>query len=146
METASPHRPTLTTTWTLDPAHSEIVFKVKHLMISNVKGEFQKLNAQITTQGTDFANAKVKATIDAASVSTNDDGRDAHLRGADFFDAEKHPELTFTGSSFKHVSGSDYKLVGELTNRGHCASGGTGRGVRGHQTRIPGATRKQASR
>lgn len=118
METATTTTPTLTTTWALDPSHSEIVFKVKHLMISNVKGEFKKLNAQIITLGSDFANAKVQATIDAASVSTNDDGRDAHLRGADFFDVEKHPELTFTGSSFKHISGSDYKLIGELRIKG----------------------------
>ena len=116
METATTSA--TTTKWALDPAHSELVFKVKHLMISNVKGQFTKLNAQITSLGTDFANATVTVTIEAASVSTNDDSRDAHLRGGDFFDVEKHPELTFTGSSFKHISGSNYKLLGELTIKG----------------------------
>lgn len=116
METAT--TTATTTKWALDPSHSELVFKVKHLMISSVKGQFTKLNAQITSLGADFANATVKATIDTASVSTNDDARDAHLRGADFFDVEKHPEITFTGSSFKHISGTDYKLLGELIIKG----------------------------
>ncbi|MDX9750589.1 MAG: YceI family protein [Flavobacteriales bacterium] len=108
--------PTATRTkWTVDPSHSELTFKVKHLMIANVKGAFQKFDAGIEATGTDFANARVQATIAAASIFTNDEGRDKHLRSADFFDAEKFPQLTFTGTTMEHVGGNDYKLTGDLT-------------------------------
>lgn len=106
------------TKWALDPSHSELVFKVKHLMISNVKGEFQKFNASIEAVGTDFSHARVHATMDAAAIFTNDENRDKHLRGADFFDAEKHPHLEFNSTGMQHVSGTDYKLTGELTMKG----------------------------
>src|SRR5690606_34787167 len=76
------------TTWTLDPSHSELTFKVKHLMISNVKGEFRKFDATIVSEGNDFRNAAVNAVVDASSIDTNSSDRDAHLRSADFFDAE----------------------------------------------------------
>ncbi|MBK6756085.1 MAG: YceI family protein [Flavobacteriales bacterium] len=106
------------TKWAVDPSHSEIVFKVKHLMIANVKGTFQKFNASIEAVGTDFHHAKVHATMDAAGIFTNDENRDKHLRSADFFDAEKHPHLEFKGTAMEHVSGSDYKLTGDLTIKG----------------------------
>ncbi len=106
------------TKWAVDPSHSEIVFKVKHLMIANVKGEFQKFNASIEAVGSDFRHAKVHATIDAAGIFTNDENRDKHLRSADFFDAEKHPHLTFDGTAMEHLSGNDYKLTGNLTIKG----------------------------
>lgn len=106
------------TKWALDPSHSELVFTVKHLMISNVKGEFQKFNASIEAVGTDFSHARVHATMDAAAIFTNDENRDKHLRGADFFDAEKHPHLEFHSTGMEHVSGSDYKLTGELNIKG----------------------------
>lgn len=117
METATTTAPTLTTTWVLDPAHSEIVFKVKHLMISNVKGEFRKLNASIDMVGNDLSTATAKVNIDASSVFTNDDNRDKHLQGADFFDAEHHPEIVFESTSFLGNS-SDCKLTGNLTIKG----------------------------
>ena len=111
--------PTTTRTkWIVDPSHSEITFKVKHLMIANVKGEFQKFNASFEAVGTDFSNAKVHATIGAADISTNDENRDKHLRSADFFDAETHPHLEFVGTAMDHVSGNDYKLTGDLTIKG----------------------------
>lgn len=106
------------TKWTVDPSHSEITFKVKHLMIANVKGEFQRFNASIEAVGTDFRNAKVRATLDSAGVFTNDENRDKHLRSADFLDAAAHPHLTFASTGMDHVDGHDYKLHGDLTIKG----------------------------
>jgi len=104
------------TKWVLDPSHSEILFKVKHLMITNVKGEFKKISAEI--DGEDFKNAPIKVTIDTASVSTNEDNRDNHLKSADFFDVEKYKEITFEKTSFKSSEGNTYELKGNLTIKG----------------------------
>lgn len=101
------------TKWIIDPTHSEILFKVKHLMITNVKGEFRKFNAEI--EGEDFTQSPIYVTIDPASIFTNEENRDGHLKSADFFDVEKYPELTFKGTSFKKVEGETYKLKGVLT-------------------------------
>lgn len=103
------------TSWVLDPTHSEIVFKVKHLMITNVKGEFRSFNASITSVGTDFSKAKVKANIDASSIFTNNTDRDAHLQSADFFDAATYKELSFEGTSFTKLDEDNYQLKGMLT-------------------------------
>ena len=104
------------TVWVLDPTHSEITFKVKHLMISNVKGEFKNFN--VTVEGEDLESAKIKANIDTGSVFTNNTDRDNHLKGADFFDVENHTEMTFEGTSFKKVDDDEYKLIGLLTIKG----------------------------
>lgn len=106
------------TKWTLDPTHSEVVFKVKHLMITNVKGEFRKFNAEIESDGKDFTNASIKATIDASSIFTNEDNRDAHLKSADFFDVENYKELAFAGTSFTKKGEDEYELKGKLTIKG----------------------------
>lgn len=106
------------TKWMIDPAHSEVNFQVRHLMISNVKGEFRKINASIEAVGADFSHAKVQATLDAEGIYTNDENRDKHLRSADFFDAEKHPYLTFTSTALEPLGGNDYKLKGDLTIKG----------------------------
>lgn len=106
------------TKWNIDPTHSEIAFKVKHLMIANVKGEFRKFQGEIVSDGNDFTRATINATIDAASIFTNEDNRDGHLRSADFFDAENYPELTFQGISLKKVDDDNYKLKGILTIKG----------------------------
>jgi len=103
------------TKWVLDPAHSEISFKVKHLMITNVKGEFRKFNADVTTIGDDPSTATVHAVIDTDSISTNDESRDKHLRSADFFDVENHEKIVFEGTSFKKIKGDHYELIGILT-------------------------------
>ena len=105
------------TTWVSDPTHSELLFKVKHLMITNVKGEFKKFAVTAHADGNDFSKAEVKVSIDATSVFTNQDDRDKHLKSADFFDSDNHAELSFSGSS---VSGSNgnYKLNGLLTIKG----------------------------
>ena len=104
------------TKWVLDPTHSELLFKVKHLMISNVKGEFRKFSAEI--DGEDFTKSPIHATIESASVFTNDDNRDGHLKGADFFDVEKFPEISFSSKSFKKIDESNYQLTGSLTLKG----------------------------
>lgn len=110
---------TKTTIWKLDPSHSELTFKVKHLMISNVKGEFQNFDAQIVTQGEDFNSAKVTSTVEANSVYTNNKDRDNHLRSADFFDVENNKELKFEGTDFEKLDEDNYKLTGVLTIKGN---------------------------
>jgi polyisoprenoid-binding protein YceI len=104
------------TKWVLDPSHSELLFKVKHLMISNVKGEFQKFNAEIS--GDDFFTSKINVMIDASSISTNNEQRDVHLKSADFFDVENHRELSFKSTSFKQIADDEYQLNGLLTIKG----------------------------
>ncbi|QED37356.1 YceI family protein [Antarcticibacterium arcticum] len=110
---------TKTTIWKLDPSHSELTFKVKHLMISNVKGEFQTFDGQIVSQGNDFDRAKVTATVDANSVYTNNKDRDTHLRSADFFDAGSFNSLKFEGTGFEKLDEDNYKLTGLLTIKGN---------------------------
>lgn len=99
--------------WVLDPTHSELTFKVKHLMISNVKGEFKNFIAQIDNE--EFEKGSVKVTVETASVFTNNTDRDNHLKSADFFDSENHPTLTFTSTSFTKVDDDEFKLKGLLT-------------------------------
>jgi len=102
--------------WVLDPTHSELTFKVKHLMISNVKGEFKTFSASIDQE--DFSKAKVAVTVDSASVYTNNEDRDKHLKSGDFFDVEAHPEMTFESSSFEKESDDEYVLKGKLSIKG----------------------------
>src|ERR1700752_702550 len=92
-----------TTTWVLDPTHSEITFKGKHIMISSVKGEFRNFNATIQSSGYDFSKASVSANIQSDSVFTNNDDRDGHLKSPDFFDSSTHKELTFQGTSLNKL-------------------------------------------
>lgn len=105
-----------TTKWTIDPAHSEITFKVKHLMISNVKGEFKTFQA--TIDGEDFTNSTISVNIDAGSISTNNTDRDNHLKSGDFFEVEKYPKITFVSTSFKKAGDDEFKLAGNLTMKG----------------------------
>lgn len=104
--------------WTLDPMHSEITFKVKHLMISTVTGQFRNFNVVAETAGTDFSQpGNVEATIDVSSIDTNNEQRDGHLKSDDFFSAEKHNQITFKGSRLD-VNGDEGKLHGDLTIKG----------------------------
>lgn len=106
------------TTWKLDPAHSELTFKVKHLMISHVKGEFQKFDGQLISTGEDFNKAKIKATVDSRSIYTNNPERDEHLKSRDFFDANLYRTLKFKGTHFEKLDEENYKLTGLLTMKG----------------------------
>jgi polyisoprenoid-binding protein YceI len=108
----------MATNWKLDPMHSELQFKAKHLMITTVTGHFGSFNVDATTEAEDFSNgANVNVTADINSISTNNEQRDGHLKSPDFFDAASHPELKFTGTKLEG-SGEDLKLTGDLTIRG----------------------------
>lgn len=102
--------------WVLDPAHSELTFKVKHLMIAHVKGEFKNFSVDI--DGKDIINSTVLATVDASSVYTNNEDRDNHLKSADFFDVENHKEIIFKSIAFHQKNDTEYDLKGILTIKG----------------------------
>ena len=105
------------TKWKVDPAHSEIQFKVKHLMITTVTGYFKKFDLEVETEGDDFTKAKkIIFTADVESLETNNSQRDTHLKSADFFDAEKNKQIKFTGKKYEGA-GEDYRLTGDLTIR-----------------------------
>lgn len=104
--------------WKIDPAHSEIQFKVKHLMITTVTGYFRKFDLEVETETEDFTTAKrIEFTADIDSIDTNNDQRDTHLKSADFFDAENHEQLRFVGGKYES-HGNEAKLHGDLTIRG----------------------------
>ena len=105
-------------TWVLDPTHSELQFKIKHLMISTVTGQFNQFKATVETEGDDFATAKVHFQAEVSSISTNNEQRDAHLKNGDFFDAEKYPEIIFEGHKMEKKGDDEYKLYGNITMRG----------------------------
>jgi polyisoprenoid-binding protein YceI len=102
------------TKWALDPTHSEVHFKVKHLVISTVTGTFKSFDGSMETDGDDFSDAEIKFSLDVNSIDTNQEQRDAHLKSGDFFDAENFPKLSFKSTSFKK-DGDDYLLQGDLT-------------------------------
>jgi polyisoprenoid-binding protein YceI len=105
-------------TWKIDPAHSEVQFKVKHLMITTVTGYFKKFDLEVDTETDDFNTAsRIEFTADIDSIETNNSQRDTHLKSADFFDAENHAQLTFVGKNYDG-KGEDAKLHGDLTIRG----------------------------
>jgi len=107
-----------TTTWNIDPAHAVAEFKVKHMMISNVKGQFGKVSGALTLNESDLASSHVEASIDATSIETRDAQRDAHLRSADFLDVEKFPTLSFKSSRISVIRDGELSVEGDLTIRG----------------------------
>ncbi len=105
-------------TYEVDLAHSEITFRVRHLGISTVTGNFGKFGATVSMDPSDIKTLRAKAMIEAASINTNNERRDEHLRSADFFEAEMHPEIVFESREVRNVNGSKFELVGDLTMRG----------------------------
>lgn len=103
-----------TTKWVLDPTHSELQFKVKHLMITNVTGTLPAISGEVESDGDNFTAASVNFSADLSAISTNNDQRDTHLKSGDFFDVEKYPTISFTSKSF---NAADEKITGELTIR-----------------------------
>lgn len=102
----------MATKWKIDPIHSDVAFKVKHMMISTVTGYFEKFEGEAETENEDFSGAKINFTVDIDSINTKNNDRDGHLKSDDFFNAEQFPKMTFASSSF-----DGEKLVGELTIR-----------------------------
>jgi len=103
------------TKWNVDPMHSEISFKVKHLMVANVRGSFKEFDASLYTTEEDFMSAEIDFWINPASIDTGNEKRDAHLKSADFFDVENFREINFTGNTFENVGDDSYALYGDLT-------------------------------
>lgn len=104
------------TKWVLDQTHSELTFKVKHMMIANVKGEFKTFAIEV--DGDDILKSAIGVRVDASSINTNSPDRDTHLKSADFFDVENHHELSFKSTSFKQKNEEEYELKGLLTIKG----------------------------
>jgi polyisoprenoid-binding protein YceI len=108
---------TAVSTWNIDPAHSVAEFKVKHMMISNVKGSFPKVSGVLTFDESDVTKSSVEASIDVASIVTSDEQRDGHLKSADFFDVEKYPTMTFKSNKVMATGAGEGKVEGDLTIR-----------------------------
>jgi polyisoprenoid-binding protein YceI len=107
-----------TTNWTIDPAHSSVSFKVKHMMISDVRGSFRDIEGSVVIDESVQANSKIAATIVAASIDTGIDKRDEHLRSADFFDVATYPTLTFASKQIKEITANSFVLIGDLSIHG----------------------------
>ncbi|MDR3653039.1 MAG: YceI family protein [Paludibacter sp.] len=105
-------------TWTSDPAHSRLGFNITHLMISHVTGNFKQFEITATTSKPDYSDAKVELTAQIASINTDQEQRDTHLKSDAFFDAQKFPTLSFKSTSIKHIKDKEYKLFGNLTMHG----------------------------
>ncbi|RAJ75592.1 polyisoprenoid-binding protein YceI [Chitinophaga dinghuensis] len=105
------------TTWKIDPTHSDVQFKVKHLMITTVTGQFGTFDATMQTSGDDFSNANITFEADINSITTQNEQRDQHLLQSDFFEAAKFPKMTFVSKEVKKVDNETYKLLGDLTIR-----------------------------
>jgi len=110
--------PQTSTTWNIDPVHSVAEFKVKHMMISNVKGQFSRVTGTLSLDESNLANSHVETSIEAASIETRDPQRDAHLKSADFFDVEKFPSLSFTSTGVTLVRDGELTVEGNLTIHG----------------------------
>jgi polyisoprenoid-binding protein YceI len=105
-------------TWTLDPAHTGIGFTVRHMMVSNVHGTFPKYQGTVTYDGKDVSSVTADITIDATSITTNNEKRDAHLKSPDFFDVATYPTITFKSKRVQKASAGTFKLIGDLTIHG----------------------------
>src|SRR6188768_771395 len=106
------------TTWNIDTSHSGIHFSVRHMVIAKVRGAFDRFSGVVELDEANPEASKVSVRIEAASIDTREEKRDAHLRSADFFDVEKYPELTFTSTKIEKLGGDDYRVTGDLTIHG----------------------------
>jgi polyisoprenoid-binding protein YceI len=106
------------TTWEIDPAHTSVGFGVRHLMVSTVRGEFTKVSGTAEADEKDYTKAKIQATIDAASINTRVEKRDAHLKSADFLDVAKYPTITFVSTKIEKAGEGRWKVTGDLTLHG----------------------------
>jgi polyisoprenoid-binding protein YceI len=104
--------------WSVDPTHSSIDFSVKHMMIAKVKGTFHTFEAQIDADASDLTSADIQISVDLSSIDTRNGDRDAHLRSADFFDADNHPKITFQSTQISKTGDGEYDVTGDLTIRG----------------------------
>lgn len=105
-------------TWVSDAAHSRLGFTISHLMISHVTGNFKQFEVKVVTTKPDYSDAKVEVNAQIASINTDEEQRDTHLKSADFFDAQKFPTLSFKSTSLKNIKDNDFKLTGNLTMHG----------------------------
>ncbi|MFN3447009.1 MAG: YceI family protein, partial [Bacteroidia bacterium] len=108
---------TTTSKWAIDPSHSEISFKVKHLVVTTLTGKFETFEGGLETANEDFSDAKIGFTADVASINTGNADRDGHLKSDDFFNAEAFPKVTFTSTDFTKTGSDEYKLTGNITLR-----------------------------
>jgi polyisoprenoid-binding protein YceI len=115
---ATPEVTAATTTWKIDPVHTVAEFKVKHLMISNVKGQFTGVSGALTLNDSDLTLSRVEAVIDAASINTREPQRDTHLKSPDFFDVEKYPTLSFKSTHVSRHADGELQVAGDLTIHG----------------------------
>lgn len=125
--------------WKLDPAHTEIKFKVRHLVVSTVTGYFKQFSGTVESSQADFSDAVVRFEAEIDSLTTNNEQRDGHLKSADFFDAANHSTLTFRSTSIRKVGEGEYEITGDMTIRGttkeltlHAVYNGTVQGMGGH--------------
>lgn len=109
---------TFAQTWSLDKSHAKLGFSVTHLLVSDVDGSFKNFDVKVTSSKEDFSDAVITLTADVNTINTDNEQRDGHLKGADFFDAAKYGTLSFKSKSFKKVGDKKYKLVGDLTLHG----------------------------
>jgi len=104
--------------WEIDPAHSSVQFSVRHMMVSNVRGEFRKVTGTVRGDDKDPTHAEVEATIDTTSIDTRNEKRDTHLKSPDFLDAEKYPTMTFRSKRIERIGDGRYRVTGDLTLHG----------------------------
>ena len=114
----SPAASAAVTTWKIDPAHSTAEFKVRHLMIANVKGAIKGIAGDLTEHATDSSLSSIEATLDVSTLHTGEDQRDAHLKSADFFEVEKYPKISFKSTKVQPKGASEYAVTGDLTIHG----------------------------